>query len=142
MRTVLLAIFNTLPECLDVLAVAVFFNIIFAVVGVQQFGGRFGSCMGVIVHAPNATLYNYNDTNTSSSSHPFTLSPTAALACTAGDAAAGGAALVRQTESYTLNRTACESHGHLWVNPNLGNFDNTVSGMLVLFEMLTAEVRC
>lgn len=119
MRTVLLAIFNTLPECLDVMAVALFFNLLFAIVGVQQFGGRFGFCIEPLDAAANAS----------------------------GDAAGAdcavsgtGEAAVLVPEPYTLNQTACLAAGRLWVNPTIGDFDNTFNAMLVLFEILTAEM--
>jgi len=119
MRTVLLAIFNTLPECLDVMAVALFFNLLFAIVGVQQFGGRFGFCIEPLDAAANAS----------------------GDAVGADCAVSGtGEAAVLVPEPYTLNQTACLAAGRLWVNPTIGDFDNTFNAMLVLFEILTAEM--
>jgi hypothetical protein len=115
MRTLLLAIFNTLPEYLDVMAVALFFNLIFAIVGVQQFGGRFGFCIEPL--GENAPP-NITD-------------------CVAG---ANGEAAVPMPEPYTRSQEACLAAGRLWVNPIIGDFDNTLNAMLVLFEILTAEM--
>ena len=37
-------------------------------------------------------------------------------------------------------REACEEAGALWFNPDFGNFDNVVNGMILLFELMTAEM--
>ena len=99
MKTVVKAMFSALPAVLNVSVVSLLFMLIFSILGVQLFGGRFGRCS--VEEGPP--------------SH---------------------------------NRTACEAHvvdvatnaTAVWYNPDIGDFDNTVSGMILLFEIITAEM--
>ena len=54
MKTVVQAIFNALPGVGNVAAVSLLFMLIFSILGVQLFGGRFGRCT-VAVGAASAS---------------------------------------------------------------------------------------
>ena len=73
-------------------AVSLLFMLIFSILGVQLFGGRFGRCESEDDPAVAAT------------------------------------------------RAACEQAGLLWSNPEIGDFDNTFNGMILLFEIITSEM--
>jgi hypothetical protein len=40
--------------------------------------------------------------------------------------------------NYTTSET-CAAAGHIWYNPDFGSFDNVLSSMVLLFEMMTTE---
>lgn len=43
-------------------------------------------------------------------------------------------------DASILTRDACRLAGHRWYNPDMGNFDNVFTAMILLFEMLTTEM--
>lgn len=46
-----------------------------------------------------------------------------------------------ETASTTFaTRALCEASGHAWYNDDLGSFDNVISAMVLLFEMMTTEM--
>eukprot|EP00966_Prymnesium_polylepis_P186570 4324939-Prymnesium_polylepis.1 len=81
-----------------------FFLLVFAILGVEFFGGKLGQCeIGAIANRSACE---------------------AAYAMLADGGGGGG----------LVNRTA------IWYNPDIGDFDNVVGAMLLLFEMITAEM--
>lgn len=103
MRIVVNSIFLAIPGVANVAALLGFFLLVFAILGVQFFGGKLGNCEIASV------------TNRSS--------------CEATTAV-----LLDRRTMQLSNRTA------IWYNPDIGSFDDVLSAMLVLFEMITAEM--
>ena len=87
-RAIVFAILAAIPGCMTVVTVLLFCLLIYALLGVQFFGGTFGQC-DIAAHR---------------------------------------------------TRDACEAAGALWFNPDMGSFDNTLSAMILLFEMMTTEM--
>mmetsp|Transcript_20257 Transcript_20257/g.48620 ORF Transcript_20257/g.48620 Transcript_20257/m.48620 type:complete len:1932 (+) Transcript_20257:69-5864(+) len=103
MRIVVNSIFLAIPGVANVAALLGFFLLVFAILGVQFFGGSLAQCEIASISTRRACEETYR-------------------------------VLVDGRTLTSTNRTA------IWYNPDVGNFDDVLSAMLVLFEMITAEM--
>lgn len=98
----------------DVILVYALFLDVFAILGVQLFAGKFGSCDGEASDGARGGLM--------------------ALESLSGPRLAAG-----MDAAGLLTRSECEAAGREWINPSFGHFDNIASAALLLFEMASLE---
>lgn len=114
LRRVVELFLRAVPKMLDVIAIYIVVTIVYAILGVQLFAGKFGSCDAIA---------RAGEINSGS------------VRADASDKVGFGG-----TEVDTpTTRAGCEAANLRWANPPYGDFDNFGHALLRLFEMATLE---
>eukprot|EP01052_Picozoa_sp_SAG31_P028110 SAG31_NODE_2685_length_5256_cov_2.839442_3_plen_1432_part_01 len=114
---------NSIPSVGTVSVPIIFCSVVFSIVGVEYFGGRFKQCVcpsdmfikveGSGVCCPGEEQYQVRDSE---------------IVCT------------NTTTIPVVSEETCLSRGYSWQNPpNVGHFDDVVSGLKTLFKICTAD---
>jgi hypothetical protein len=129
LATVVNSFLSSLPSVGTVSIPVVFIGVVFSIVGVEYFGGKFKQCVCVSPEHlfPDDIFAKVEGMNK----------------CCPGEAQyreVGGVALCTNATMPILDETSCLLRGYSWTNPpNVGHFDDVISGAMALFKTATAD---